>query len=163
MGLDNMPMTYPCENIAIRNSEGQIDCDETQKAGRCAYLNEYANDPIVNKTVAVRGMFGTDCWYRGKYGNILLEDMMEKSQDFAKEIKWDFYGDEEDGISEDACLHMSKVMFNYAEAWSKVVHDKIKNGEVIEERKEELIKDWIYAAWWLKFAGIYGYGSAIWY
>jgi hypothetical protein len=26
-----------------------------------------------------------------------------------------------------------------------------------------LVKDWIYAAWWLKFIGNYGEGSGIWY
>ena len=164
MGLDNIPMTYPCvkENTAIMVDE-KIDCKATQEAGQCPYKREKESDPLTMNIPPVYGIFGTDCWYRGKYGNILLEDMMEKSQNFAKEIGGDFYGDSDDGISEDACSHMSAVMINYAEAWSKVVHDKVSNGEIMEERKEEVIKDWIYAAWWLKFVSNYGDGSAIWY
>jgi hypothetical protein len=72
-----------------------------------------------------------------------------------------FYGDTEEGISEDQCLTMSETMVNFAEAWIHCVDTKLE-FEDREERKT-LIDDWIYAAWWLKFVGNYGEGSGVWY
>ena len=54
-------------------------------------------------------MFGTDCWYRGKYGNYLLSIIDADANQYG-ESGWgyDFYGngfgDGEEGISVDDCL-----------------------------------------------------------
>jgi hypothetical protein len=108
-------------------------------------------------------MFGTDCWYRGKYGNYMLADLKKYNSDFDNDMPSDFYGNSDDGIDSDTCLEMSDVMFQYAESWSHTVNKMVKNGELPEQNKESYIRDWIYAAWWLKFVGKNGDGSAIWY
>lgn len=161
MGLDNMPMTYPCvkENSAIMK-DGRIDCEATIKADQCPYRREKENDPLTKDMRSVYGMFGTDCWYRGKYGNYLLKTM----QDFNPLFPYDedgFYGDTEDGISEDECLTMSDVMLNFTESWVHYVDTKAEFGN--KEERKTLIDDWIYAAWWLKFVSNYGEGSGVWY
>jgi len=161
MGLDNMPMVYPCvkENTAIMK-DGRIDCEETIKADQCPYKREKESDPLTKDMRSVYGMFGTDCWYRGKYGNNLLAKMKRHNNDFPYDEDG-FYGDGEDGISEDECSDMSDVMINFTESWVHYVNTNI-DYETEEERKT-LIDDWIYAAWWLKFVGNYGEGSGVWY
>lgn len=163
MGLDNIPKTYPCESIAVRNSDNQIDCKATQECGNCPYMNEYLSDPLLKDTSPVYGFLGTDCWYRGKYGNSMLDDLKRYNQDFAYEMTSDFYGNSDEGIDEDTCLEMSEIMFKYMEAWSYTVNKMVKNGELPEQNRDGYIRDWIYAAWWLKFVGNTSEGSAVWY
>jgi hypothetical protein len=126
-------------------------------------MNEYQSDPLLKDVSPVYGMFGTDCWYRGKYGNSMLADMKKYNSDFDNEMPSDFYGNTEEGIDADTCIEMSDVMFQYMEAWSFVVNKMVKTGELPEQNKESYIKDWIYAAWWLKFVGNTSDGSVVWY
>ena len=163
MGLDNIPKTYPCESIAVRNSDNQIDCKATQECGNCPYMNEYQSDPLLENTSPVHGMFGTDCWYRGKYGNYMLADLKKYNSDFDNDMPSDFYGNTEEGIDADTCIEMSDVMFQYMEAWSYAVNKMVKEGELPEQNRDSYIRDWIYAAWWLKFVGNTSDGSAVWY
>lgn len=170
MGLDNIPKEYPCKlhNTAILDSDGKIDCKSTQEQGKCPYLNEYKSDPVLKDTKPVYGMFGTDCWYRGKYGNYLLEDMYSFNDDFPHIDDFSFYGDLSDGlesqggISAAQCLYMSKVMVDFTESWIQYVRtaSDVKGNQ---EAENNLINDWIYAAWWLKFVGNNANGSEIWY
>jgi hypothetical protein len=85
MGLDNMPHEYPCkrqgtavidkkthtwedeDGVTLSEDSYPIDCDKTIEAGGCPFTN--ANPP---KAGRVMGMFGTHCWYRGKYGNWVI-------------------------------------------------------------------------------------------
>ena len=55
MGLDNIPKPYPCEKlgIAVLNKDGKIVCKDT----KCPFNDD--THPI--------GLFGTDCWFRGKW------------------------------------------------------------------------------------------------
>ena len=163
MGLDNIPKVYPCESIAVRNSDNQIDCKATQECGNCPYMNEYQSDPLLKDTSPVYGMLGTDCWYRGKYGNYMLDDLKRYNDDFDYDMPSDFYGNTDEGIDADTCLEMSEVMFRYTEAWSNAVHKMVKNGTLPEQNRDSYIRDWIYAAWWLKFVGNTSDGSAVWY
>jgi hypothetical protein len=126
-------------------------------------MNEYQSDPLLKDVSPVYGMFGTDCWYRGKYGNSMLADMKKYNSDFDNEMPSDFYGNTKEGIDADTCIEMSDVMFQYMEAWSFVVNKMVKTGELPEQNKESYIKDWIYAAWWLKFVGNTSDGSVVWY
>ena len=90
MGLDNMPMVYPCEGIAIKDSDGRTDCVATQACGNCGWKNEFESDPLTKNLKPVTGMFGADCWYRGKYGNYLLNvfsDSEDTVQSFIKDMK----------------------------------------------------------------------------
>jgi hypothetical protein len=167
MGLDNMPMVYPCvkEKTAIMD-DGRIDCEATQKANQCPYKREKESDPLTKDMRSIYGMFGTDCWYRGKYGNNLLSKMRNHNPEFPYDEDG-FYGDidyneeKQGGISEDECQTMSEVMINFTESWIHYVDTK-GTTETGEER-ENLINDWLYAAWWLKFVGNYGEGSGVWY
>ena len=168
MGLDNMPMVYPCkkENIAIMTDDGRIDCKSTIAANQCPYHREINKNVLVRDISPVYGMIGTNCWYRGKYGNYLLQTM----QDFNSLFPYDmngFYGDIDEseesqgGISEDECLNMAEAMIQFSESWVHYVNTK-SNAENEAER-EALINDWLYAGWWLKFVGNYGEGSGVWY
>ena len=167
MGLDNMPMVYPCvkEKTAIMN-DGRIDCEATQKANQCPYQRELLSDPMLENAIPVYGMFGTDCWYRGKYGNFLLEQMNNFNNEFPYDIDG-FYGDigegedGQGGISEDECLTMSEEMVKFSESWVHYVNTK--SSAQSEEERKNLINDWLYASWWLKFVGNYGEGSGVWY
>lgn len=171
MGLDNIPRQYPCKlkNTAILDSEGRIDCMATQEVGGCTWKTEKEKNQMLSKAVPVYGMLGTDCWYRGKYGNYLLEKMKNASVDFDNEIEYDFYGDifdgqdEDEGISQEACEHMSDIMTKYTEKWIEVVDEMIEIGEINSSERESTIYDWIYATWWLKFVGENAEGSGVWY
>lgn len=169
MGLDNIPNVYPCRDLAIKDEHGSIDCKATQECGNCTWKNEFENDPITKGLVPVYGMIGTNCWYRGKFGNSMIDNMNRYNSNFENDMTYDFYGDDyedsssQGGISEEACIEMSNVMFQYAEAWSFAVNEMVKNKELPEQDKDRYIKDWIYAAWWLKFVGEKADGSAIWY
>lgn len=159
MGLDNMPHTYPCStqgtavlvtipvNIEDPNSDPllddsgkpvqKIDCQATQLAGGCPWKN--ANPPSEG---AVVGLFGTDCWYRGKYGNALLDrytdaDPMGDSQSF--------YGDDEDSSykNPESCLFLADLI-------DAVLADWPDNQP--EEFPEEHHQGLVYAAWYLRWA-----------
>ena len=165
MGLDNIPKTYPCvlEKTAIYNDSKQIDCKATQGAGKCPYKREFESDPLVKDTTPVYGMFGTDCWYRGKYGNHLLSILDVAANEYMESgYGIDFYGngfgDGEEGINVDDCLKMHRFFIDHVEEFTYQATQQYGKDEV-----EPLVKDWIYAAWWLKFIGNYGEGSGIWY
>lgn len=90
MGLDNIPHVYACrkqgtviesprldkDGNPLTEEDGSvvmaIDCKATQEAGGCPYTKAFATSGLEGG--AVYGIFGTDCWYRGKWGNWLLED-----------------------------------------------------------------------------------------
>ena len=169
MGLDNMPKTYPCikEGTAILNDDGQLNCEATQKANQCPYQRELLADPILENAIPVYGMFGLDCWYRGKYGNYLLGQMSEHDSSFPYD-SYAFYGNDngdensQGGISESDCLEISETMLSFTDSWT----DYVKNYSDVKGNRDQekaLINDWIYAAWWLKFVGNYGNGSGVWY
>lgn len=88
MGLDNIPNTYACQSkgtavmVPQLDDEGKpvlddlglpavsLSCAKTQEAGGCpwqAVLGERKGQAL--------GMLGTQCWYRGKYGYWLLEQL----------------------------------------------------------------------------------------
>lgn len=91
MGLDNIPHVYACrkqgtviesprldkDGNPLTEEDGtvlmSIDCEATKLAGGCPYANAFAKSGLEGG--AVYGIFGTDCWYRGKWGNYLLEDI----------------------------------------------------------------------------------------
>jgi len=58
MGLDNIPNPYPCagKETTIRTKGDKLDCNAMIEKEIC---------PFYDSKHAV-GMFGTNCWYRGK-------------------------------------------------------------------------------------------------
>ena len=140
MGLDNIPRTYACvaHETAIKDDEDRIDCQATQEAGGCPW-KKAPNRP---EKGAVLGMFGTDCWYRGKYGQYLLDE---------HGISTDpgFYGDNDDGSqkSVESCLELADEI--------DAALPNIPEGE----DREGLI----YASWYLRWAAAECGGLDAWY
>ena len=166
MGLDNIPHNYPCQKqgIASLNKDGRIDCDLTKSKGNCPWKNEYEKEVLLKEARPTYGMLGTDCWYRGKYGNFLLR-LLEGNPDSYFDSELNFYGEGIDenteGMSVDYCLHLSKYMADNTE---KFAHQaRAYCNEENGGNEKDLINDWIYATWWLKFAAEHCDGSSIWY
>jgi len=167
MGLDNIPRNYPCKTkgtavMAPRlNRDGEqivdpdtnepmtvIDCQATAACGGCPWKNAHvrAGEP----GGAVYGMLGTDCWYRGKYGNYLLEEI--GVYDETEAIT--FYGDNIDATekSVSACIRT-------ADAISDALNDEpeiFADGENITEQLR-------YAEFWLRWVAEEADGSVCWY
>lgn len=162
MGLDNIPRNYPCKTQGTAvleprldqdgnpslNDDGtprlSINCQATSECGGCTWKNDYEASGLNGGSVT--GMFGTDCWYRGKYGNWLLAEMGYDSDDLS------FYGDNEDGTekSVESCKTLSETIV-----------------ETLDENEHNLdadgVKDALYAAWWLNWVAEKADGSTCWY
>ena len=174
MGLDNIPRTLPCVQAKIAIFDGkQVDCQATQAADQCPYMTE-AKKSSVNE--GVTGMFGANCWYRGKYGNYLLQEIgLDQNE-------WHFYGDlaDDEGLSEDYCRSLASRIRQELDKLDKI--KTYKNNapktlaepfsgavgwpgeyEPTEEMKKEVEDDLKYAAWWLDFVAEHAGGSSIWY
>ena len=67
---------------ATRDSDNRIDCVKTQEENNCHWKNEKESNPMVKHIDKTVGIFGTDCWYRGKYGNFLLDVLHDKIDQF---------------------------------------------------------------------------------
>lgn len=168
MGLDNIPHNYPCikQGTAVTMSiprdpndpsagvltddSGEplkrVLCDETQEAGGCPWRN--AHPPMEGR---VLGIFSTDCWYRGKWGNSLVS---RYGDDTDEDLT--FYGDNEEGT------HKSPESCHYvAEQIDNIVADMDDgHGDWFEPDHRA---DLIYAAWWLRWVADHADGSDCWY
>ena len=151
MGLDNMPLNYPCktQGTAVLVDE-QIDCRATQEKGGCPWQN--ANPP---KNGRIYGMLGTDCWYRGKVGNYLLEKVTEEDK---MGDNLDFYGDNADGTekSAESCIQVADLI-----ATAMMTYEK--NQEKLDDEAKELAEDLRYAEWYLRWAAKECGGLYCWY
>ena len=167
MGLDNIPREYPCRNqgVAVLTEDGKIDCNATIESGKCPHNNMKNSNPLIKDSIIPLGMIGTNCWYRGKYGAYLLEQMKNYIEDFSYDENT-LYGNELDdgnnGLAASECLNISNEMIAYSEAWAHYVKT---NSEVAGDldKEKDLINDWSYLAWWLKFIGEECNGSISWY
>lgn len=167
MGLDNIPKQLACkkQNTAVMTEDGRVDCNATIESGRCPHSNMQKSNPLIKDAIIPIGMLGTNCWYRGKYGSYLLEQMKNYIEDFSYDENT-LYGnvleDNAEGLSADECLSISNEMIAYAEAW---IHYVKTSSEVVGNVNEEkdLINDWSYLAWWLKFVGEECDGCISWY
>ena len=165
MGLDNIPHHYPCDRagtsvrVALKDKDGnvlmdeetnvpmtQIKCDDTIASGGCPYKNAHAKSGLASG--GVTGMFGTYCWYRGKYGNYLLEALG------IDENEWNFYGDNEEGTfkTAESCRALADEMERV----------KAEHGQVLME-KEDVTDEVDYAIWYLRWAADHCGGLDAWY
>lgn len=148
MGLDNFPHVYPCKSQGTAVLvDSKIDCDATIEAGGCPWTN--ANPPNGGAT----GMLGTYCWYRGKYGNWLVE---------ALGVDWDRYGDfygVDDHLTPEACTALADAMQAALEAggWSLEAGDDEGHSDAHVGSGVE------YAVWWLRWAASECEGSDSWW
>ncbi len=165
MGLDNIPHRYACERLGtavkvdILNKDGvaiideetglsekRIDCRETQVQGKCPYLISVSKTDLQEGSAT--GIFGTDCWYRGKYGNYLIEALQ------LPDFEYSFYGDNEDGTYKSplSCLSLADTMEERMTEMGTVTID----GDVVDKEVK-------YAIWWLRWVANECNGSDAWY
>jgi len=152
MGLDNIPVTYACKNknTAVLDDDGRIDCVLTQNSGGCPWKNELDSSGIKPKVVL--GMFGTDCWYRGKYAQYLI-DSYDAPFSFYGEGTYDENGDESYGLDSEQCYELSDYM--------KYIHHN--NNKLISKDGEDVTDDWLYISWWLEFVAKNCNGIVSWF
>ena len=161
MGLDNIPREYPCAAKATRDSDNRIDCVKTQEENNCPWKNEKESSPMVKNIGKTVGIFGTDCWYRGKYGNFLLDILNDKVDQYEMH-EYHFYGENDDGLDTDYCFDMAKWMRDNTEQFAFNAKKYIQTNQPNENVKD-YINDWAYAIWWLEFVGKTSNGSAVWW
>lgn len=169
MGLDNIPKQYPCkaqatavmtprlnkDGVALTEDDGSpmmvIDCQATQACGGCPYKNELDKQDKEALGNPVYGIFGTDCWYRGKYGNWLMEAI-------GYDESFDFYGDNEDGTekSKASCLSVAQVI-------DEALEDCDEDDGVYRMGGDDITKELRYASWYLKWAAEFADGLICWY
>ena len=170
MGLDNIPKHYPCKTkqtavmVERRNRDGEplrnddgttmmvVDCKATQDCGGCPYKNAY--EAAGSPAGQAYGMLGTDCWYRGKYGNYLMEALAGEylSDDLS------FFGDNEDGTEKSVASCVSTA--DYIDDLLMEHSDSM--GRVMVEGND-IAPDVRYASWWLRWVAEECDGAVCWY
>ena len=131
------------EGVLVTHDDGTpymtISCEDTQACGGCPYKNAYDKSGLDGG--AVYGMLGTDCWYRGKYGNFLLEQAGIDGDDF--------YGDNEDGTykSPNECLYLADII----------------GEELPSVTDQEVLEGLKYAEWYLRWVAEECDGMDAWY
>jgi len=166
MGLDNIPHVYPCrkqgtaiesprldkDGNPLKNEDGSvvmsIDCQATQENGGCPYQNDYEQSGLTGGVVY--GIFGTDCWYRGKYGNYLLEEL--GIYDETEGIS--FYGTLGDGSykSPHECLVVADAIATAIDA-----------GDDLMVEGKPITDELLYAQWYLRWTATNCEGVDCWY
>lgn len=148
MGLDNIPALYPCkkQGTVVLAENGAVDCDATRACGGCPWAN--ANPPEKGR---VYGMMGASCWYRGKWGNALLEyaGLYDELDHMS------FYGDTDDGAhkSPESC-----------DILAEVIETRLSDRRAIKDQEGNSLRDDLrYAAWWLRWVADQCGGSTCWY
>lgn len=164
MGLDNIPNKYPCKTagtavlVQLKNQDGQviigddglpetqIDCDATQACGGCTWENDRKQAGI--DAGMTYGMFGTACWYRGKWGNYLLDSLGMYSEPHIS-----FYGDQDDACykTPESCRTLANEIAN------------VNTHESVLVDGNEVGNDLRYAIWYLNWAADKTNGLSCWY
>ena len=166
MGLDNYPETYPCRKqgtavMGVRKDidgnpiieDGKpleaIDCELTIEAGGCPYKNELKASGL-DEGLPVYGIMGTHCWYRGKFGNFLIEEM-------------GFY-DETEGLSFYGALgeHTHKPPYECT-ILADAIDQWLEENESLTYNGEDYTEDAKYASWYARWAAKNADGLACWY
>ena len=162
MGLDNIPKEYPCARAGIAimtpaddDGNQQIDCNATREAGQCPPAIHFTDQPGI-----ALGSFGTPCWYRGKYGNVLL--MTAATPD--DQPPTDFYGDD-DTVTPELSQVLADWMRARTEQFMKGMEAETATQSAADakETRERASEDFKYAADWLEWSGKYCEGSIAWW
>jgi hypothetical protein len=164
MGLDNIPYEYPCIAEGLQAEDESIDCNSNIDNNKCPWHRE-----MVNAGMATYGMMGTPCWFRGKVGNFMLQELEEAGYktpltDIGDNIS--FYGDtygEDEMLSPEGCLKLAEWMSKHAEAYAATLFkaDSFAPKDY-GYGVERITEEYRYAINWLKFVAPYG-GSKVWY
>ena len=167
MGLDNIPYEYPCVAEGLQAKDEKIDCDSNIDNNKCPWHRE-----MVNAGMAIYGMLGTPCWFRGKAGNFMLNELaghgyVTPKDDWGGNLS--FYGDfnpgpgldQEEILSPEGCLRLAEWMSRHAEAYASITEiDAVDEEDDIDMKS--VMEQYRYAINWLKFVSPYG-GSRVWY
>ena len=163
MGLDNIPNEYPCQArgravfVPDLYEDGTqklhldgtpklaFSCTATREAGVCPLL--LAPDRPENG--AVTGMFGTPCWYRGKWGSRLLEGLGINDDQL--------YGGENDRLSSEGCDDLANFIDEELDTWLGEHEGKF----ILDD--EDCTDDVRYLIWWLRFVAREADGMNAWY
>lgn len=167
MGLDNIPHVYACrkqgtviesprldkDGNPLTEEDGTvlmtIDCEATQQAGGCPWKNDYEKSGL-GEEGRVYGIFGTDCWYRGKYGNFLVEEMGLYNETEGLS----FYGALGDNSHKSP--HECNILADAMESW-------LKQGDPLMLGEDDATKDAHYAVWYLRWSALACEGLDCWY
>lgn len=175
MGLDNIPREYPCRKqgtavlVNYHDKDGnpiidpdtgepekRIDCKQTQNAGGCPWLNELNKQDESIRGGRVYGMFGTDCWYRGKHGNYLIAQITDEDP---MGDGYSFYGDEEDGT-----IKTVNDCIGTADFIGVILDDARDGGTGLTDTDgDDLVPQLRYAEWYLRWAAEHCGGLFAWY
>lgn len=175
MGLDNYPHNYPCktQGTAVMvehldaqgkpflNEDGtinmQIDCKATQECGGCPYKNDFEKSGLDGG--AVYGMFGTDCWYRGKHGNALIAQIVTGSYDpYGADDDMSFYGNNEDASYRDA--EGCNLLADYID---ELLEDESENTGLTLAQEYGIEDELKYAGWYARWCAEKCDGMTAWY
>jgi hypothetical protein len=141
------------ETITMRDgsTDERIDCEATIKVGGCPFTN--ANPPEKGR---VMGMMGTHCWYRGKYGNWLVDGL-----GIPPESDDNFYGTDEDGTYRppEACLSLADRMESALDERG----GKMTFASEPDDDDGELTDEVLYAIWYLRWVAEHCDGMDAWY
>jgi len=145
MGLDNIPVNYPCIAEGMQDINNELDCQKNIAEHKCPWDREMqkAGTPIY-------GMLGTPCWFRGKAGQYMLGYL--ENHGYYPPNDLSFYGTGDEGdelVSPEACLELAEWMADHSEAYAKILS---VNDYDIEKEME----GYRYAINWLKFVSEYG-------
>lgn len=160
MGLDNIPNNYACvsEKTAVYVNENLIDCKATQSANGCPWKRESAKRGV--EPLVTLGMLGTECWYRGKYANALIEDL---SSVIGELPPHSLYGrefdDKTEGLDSDECEDLSEWMEEFSDEFKHASYGFFKN----EDERIHAVNSWDYIAWWLRYSARFSDGIKSWY
>jgi hypothetical protein len=149
MGLDNYPHRYPCKTAgtAVLDGDGRIDCAATQERDGCPWKAARLGDG------AAYGMFGTDCWYRGKEGQYLIAALTEAGAQLPEALENGFFGDD-DYLTPDYCRQLATWMEDHGEQFLATDYAR---------RSEHAAHVYAYAARWLRFAADHCDGAKAWW
>lgn len=178
MGLDNIPHAYPCRKAGTAmlsdpdpDGDQMVRCADTQAMGGCPLIT----DPTWPKKGLVLGLFGTECWYRGKAGTYLLADYDDHAYLVGGEPmpvhlrETGFYGpnvdtDRTPDLPPDYCRELGGWMGDHAETYAAIVATgQSSEGGENPERQESAVASWCYAAWYLKWSAEHSDGLDAWY
>ena len=146
MGLDNIPEPYPCagKETTIRTKDDKIDCTKMIEKKVC---------PFYDSQHAV-GMFGTNCWYRGKaiarelealgYEDLSNEFYQEKDSDELPELKKNLENllNEFDLMSEDEKKNLKGAGWNGRYENDKFIWETYSNHEDVTREIKDVI-NWL--------------------
>lgn len=146
MGLDNIPNPYPCvgKDTTIRTKDDKLNYNAMIENKVCPFYN--SNHAI--------GIFGTNCWYRGKaiarelealgYDNLSNEFYQDKESDELPELKSELESilNNLDSLPEEEKKNLKGAGCNGHYENNKLVWETYSNCEDIKKEFKDVI-NWL--------------------